>query len=269
MQEQVPNDRREGGVKAVHLTLSILEAVASSTNGLGVTELAAGLGFTKSSIFRHLQTLVERGYLVQNPNTARYSIGLRASMLGRLAPHGSDLLSAAQTSMRILRDEIGQTVTLAAVGSKSVLVVERLMGFDLLEIGIRPGSELPLHATSHGKVAMAFSKQPLAVWARTQRLERMTPYTVCDWHTLEQQIRITKQQGWASSPQEILLGFNAVSAPIFDSTGDCVAALAIVGSIQFVPPHPTATQLKALLHATQSTSHDLGYRPGNGAGAGQ
>lgn len=250
---------RDSGVKAVHLTLSILESVADAPNGLGVTELAASLGFTKSSIFRHLQTLVERGYLVQNPDSARYALGLRASMLGRMATHRVDLLSAAQVPMRTLRDEIGQTVTLAAVGSKSVLVVERLMGFDLLEIGIRPGSELPLHASSHGKVAMAFSKKPLAAWARRQRLERLTPYTVCDWHTLEKQIQLIRQQGWASSPQEIMLGFNGVSAPVFDSTGDCVGAMAIVGSIQYVQPHPTAEQLKALLRATRTASYHLGY----------
>ena len=252
---------RETGVKAVHLTLDILETISQAPNGLGVSELAATLGFTKSSIFRHLQTLVERGYLLQNPDTLRYTLGLRAASLGRLAAREANLVAAAQGPMRQLRDEVGQTVTLVVIDAKSLLVVDRLLGFDMLEIGVRPGSILPLHATSHGKVAMAFSRQPLAKLARSRPLERLTPFTVTDWAQLEEQIALIRQQGWSSSPQEIVLGINALSAPIFDRTGDCVAALAIVGSIQFVPPEPPRQQLSALLNATRSISMQLGFNP--------
>lgn len=252
---------RETGVKAVHLTLDILETISLAPNGLGVSELALTLGFTKSSIFRHLQTLVDRGYLLQNPDTFRYMLGLRAASLGRMAAKEADLEVAAQGPMRQLRDEVGQTVTLVVIDAKSLLVVDRLLGFDMLEISVRPGSILPLHATSHGKIAMAFSRQPLMELARSRPLERLTPFTVTNWEQLEEQIALIRRQGWSSSPQEIMLGINALSAPIFDRTGDCIAALAIVGSIQYVPPEPPPQQLAALLNAVRSISMQLGFNP--------
>lgn len=248
-----------GGIKAAHLTLDILEMVSSAPGGMGVSELAEQLGFTKSSVFRHLHTLVERGYLRQDAQSARYSLGMRAALLARLAAGEGDLVAAAKGPMRQLRDAIGQTVTLAAVGPRSILVVERLLGFDMMEIGIRPGSVLPLHASAHGKVAMAFGRQRLADLARSQPVPRLTPFTVTDWSQIEAQVELTRQQGWCSSPQEIMLGVNAVSAPIFDRSGECVGALAIVGSIQFVPPQPKPEQLEALLVAAREVSEQLGF----------
>ncbi|MPS26168.1 IclR family transcriptional regulator [Pigmentiphaga sp.] len=256
MQEESP----KSSVRAAHLALDVLEAVAGSEADLGVSEIAERLGYTKGSVFRHLQTLVDRGYLSQHPVTAKYRIGRRATVLGRLASGRDDLMSAAEDQLLWLRDECGETVTLAAIGAREVLVVERLHGFAQMQISVKPGSVLPIHATSHGKVALAFSRQSLSTWARQQPLVPCTPHTICNWEDLDKEIEKVRQQGWSSSPEEILLGINGLSAPIFDATGDCIGALAIVGSIQFVPGVPDPKQLDALLRAARVASTNLGYK---------
>jgi IclR family transcriptional regulator, KDG regulon repressor len=45
------------GILAVTLTFSIIEALAKSNSGLGVTALAKIVGATKSRVHRHLVTL--------------------------------------------------------------------------------------------------------------------------------------------------------------------------------------------------------------------
>src|SRR5438477_13180523 len=82
----MPDARSETGVRSVQLALDVLEAVAFSGEELGVTQLAERLKVTKGSVHRHLLTLVERGYLVQNPVTTRYAIGAKSKLLARLAP---------------------------------------------------------------------------------------------------------------------------------------------------------------------------------------
>src|SRR2546430_14803895 len=91
------------GVRSVQLALDVLEAIAFSGEELGVTQLADRLKVTKGSVHRHLLTLVERGYLVQNPVTSRYSIGAKGRLLARLAPD-ADLVDIAAGPMRELRD---------------------------------------------------------------------------------------------------------------------------------------------------------------------
>jgi DNA-binding IclR family transcriptional regulator len=56
-----------------------------------------------------------------------------------------------------------------------------------------------------------------------------------------------------------MLGLNAVAAPIFDSHDACVAALALVGSIQFLPEKPKPSDVDALIKASRQVSRKLGH----------
>lgn len=55
----------------------------------GGIELAVKLGTTKSSVFRHLKTLVERGNLSQIPQTSKYRLGIQTYVLGQVATRAS------------------------------------------------------------------------------------------------------------------------------------------------------------------------------------
>lgn len=64
-------------------------AGGSAGEEVGGIELAVKLGTTKSSVFRHLKTLVERGYLSQIPQTSKYRLGIQAYVLGQVAARAS------------------------------------------------------------------------------------------------------------------------------------------------------------------------------------
>ncbi len=252
-------DRPEVGVKSVQVTLDVLEAVAFSPDEVGVTELAGRLGLTKGTIFRHLKTLVERGYLAQNPATTRYRLGIKSHLLGRLAGASIDLLAAAEPAMKSLRDATGQTVVLSAVEPRAVRVVSTLMGKSPIEIGVRPGSELQFHASAQGKVALAFSRRPLLVRLEKQALTRLTDNTITDVALLRREIERVRNQGWAAAPEQVMLGINAIAAPILDQTGDGIAAVAICGSIQFLRQRPDPAQITAVKAAAAQISRNLGF----------
>ncbi|MGF7111513.1 DNA-binding IclR family transcriptional regulator [Pseudomonas laurylsulfatiphila] len=73
-------------------------------------------------VFRHLKTLVERGYLSQNPQTSKYRLGIQAYVLGQVAASGIDLLSASADAIRDLRDELGLTVVLSVLQARRLMV---------------------------------------------------------------------------------------------------------------------------------------------------
>src|SRR3546814_15715563 len=75
----------------------------------------------------------------------------------------------------------------------------------------------------------------------------MTDRTVTSIAVLEQQCAAVRAAGWASAYEEMMLGINGVAVPVFDETGDCVASLAIVGSIQFVQEQPDDALLATLI----------------------
>jgi DNA-binding IclR family transcriptional regulator len=247
-----------GGVRSLQLAINVLETVAFSEDELGVTQVAERLGVTKGSVYRHLHTWVARGYLTQNPNTTRYGLGPKSRLLARLAPD-ADLVQLAAGPMRELRDALGHTVVLSEMTPTGALVLAKLASTSPIEIGVRPGSELSFHATAQGKVMLAFAPRPFQMRVLARRLETFTEKTVTSSERIEKLLQDTVKRGFAAAPEESMLGINAIAAPIFDLNDACVAALAIVGSIQFLPDKPRAADIAALIRASRQISHKLGH----------
>lgn len=253
-----PDVRSDTGVRSVQLALHILEAVAFSGEEVGVTQLAERLKLTKGSVHRHLLTLVERGYLVQNSVTARYGLGPKSRLLARLAPQ-ADLVQIAEGPMRELRDTLGHSVVLSASTPRGALVLNTVPGTSAIEIGVRPGSELSFHASAQGKVLLAFSPRPQQQRVLSRPLQSFTPHTVADPRRIEDEILGVARLGFAAAPEQAMLGINAVAAPIFDDKDACVGAVALVGSIQFLPAEPDAVAISALKATAQRISRKLGH----------
>jgi IclR family transcriptional regulator, KDG regulon repressor len=252
------DDRVDGGVRSVQVALDVLEAVAFSDEELGVTQIADRLGLTKGSVHRHLLTLVERGYLVQNPVTSRYARGPRSRLLAHTAPD-TDLIELASGPMRELRDRLGHSVVLSEATPRGALVLSMVAGTAAIEIGVRPGSELPFHSSAQGKVFLAFAPRPLRERVLARPLPASTPHTVTDAGAIEQELSVIAQQGFAAAPEQAMLGINAVAAPIFDGKEACAGALALVGSIQFLPAKSDAKSVAALKQAAEQISRRLGH----------
>jgi IclR family transcriptional regulator, KDG regulon repressor len=128
-----------------------------------------------------------------------------------------------------------------------------------IEIGVRSGSELTFHASAQGKVMLAFAPRALQMRALARPLRRFTDKTIVSARKIEQELLEIARVGFASAPEEALLGLNAVAAPIFDAQEACVAALAIVASIQFLPQRPRQTDIAQLVEAAWQISRKLGH----------
>ena len=144
---------------------------------------------------------------------------------------------------------------------RTVTVLDTITGPSPVEIGVKPGSDLPLHASAQGKIALAFSRRGLLTALRRQKLTAMTDRTVTDIAVLEQQVAAVRVAGWAGAYEEMMLGINGIAVPVFDEAGECVASLAVVGSIQFVPEQPGDLLLGPLIESGNAMSTALGYRP--------
>jgi DNA-binding IclR family transcriptional regulator len=262
-----PGDRAGAGVRSVQLALDVLEAIAFSGDELGVTQLADRLGVTKGSVHRHLHTLVERGYLTQNAATARYAIGPKSRLLARFAPD-ADLIQVAEGTMRELRDRLGHTVVLSAMTPRGALVLTTLASTSPIEIGVRPGSELPFHASAQGKVLLAFAPRPVQERILARPLERFTDRTIVERERIEAELVRIARHGYASAPEEVLLGINVMAAPIFDERDNCIGALAIVGSIQYLPETPDPDTVEALKDYGKQISRRFGHGRGPGDAGG-
>jgi IclR family transcriptional regulator, KDG regulon repressor len=254
----MPDDSGAGMVRSVQLAIDVLETVSFADEEMGVTQIAERLSVTKGSVHRHLHTLVERGYLAQNPATSRYTIGPKGRLLARLAPE-TDLVQLAEGPMRELRDALGHSVVLSEMTPRGAVVLAKLASTAPLDIGVRAGSELAFHATAQGKVMLAFAPRPFLDRILSRRFDAFTDKTTTSPERLRKALLDIVKRGYASAPEESMLGLNAVAVPIFDSHDACIAALAIVGSIQFLPEKPKQADIDALTKASHQISRKLGH----------
>src|ERR1700722_20212373 len=98
---------RSDGILAVTLTFSIIEALAKSNSGLGVTALAKLVGATKSRVHPHLVTLTQAGYLEQDQQPEKYRVGPGMVVLAQAVITGVDIVAIARPALAQLRDEFG------------------------------------------------------------------------------------------------------------------------------------------------------------------
>lgn len=242
------------GVQAVVLALRILELLAFGAKPGRVTALADELGTSKNRIHRHLKTLTDLEYVTRDPDTKRYSPGIRLVQLGNAVADQYDLLSVSRPVMRRLRDSLGHTVVLSRVISSQLYAIERIDSVSNLAFGIVIGSPLGLHSSAQGKVVLAFGPAALLEIVAGGRLERQTPATIVDPGRLRAEVAEVQLRGYAIAPGETMTGLNAVAVPILDAAGELFGTLAILASVDEIPDHPPAGHVAELKAAAGEIS---------------
>jgi IclR family KDG regulon transcriptional repressor len=247
------------GIQSVVLALRILEHLAKRRESVGVTQLATALGTTKTRIYRHLRTLVHEGYISQSRRSERYRVGTRLLALGRQVAEASDLANIAIGPFRALRERLGQSCVLSQFEHAGARVVLALSGRSSIEIGVKPGSLLAFHQSAQGKVMLAFADPSFRERVLSGPLPAATERTITDRAVLEAELETIRARGWAVAPDQTAVGLNTLAAPLFDSSGEVVGAIAVVDLIHFVPPDPTEEQRLAVLTAAREISAALGH----------
>lgn len=248
------------GIQAVLLALSTLEYLAQRRSAVGVTELAQAFDTTKSRMHRHLQTLVSAGYILQDESSDRYRVSARLMAMGDAVSENFELSDAARPAMHELRDSLGHAVAVSSPEADGVRIVAVLRGRSDVEIGVKPGSLLHFHDTAQGKAALAFGDPAVLDKVIKQSLPASTQHTITDAARLTAEIERIRARGYAISPNETVVGLNALAAPVYGALGRYVGAIAIVDLVQFLPETPSDEQVSRVLAAARQISEHLGYR---------
>lgn len=246
-------------IQSVVMALEVLETVANAKGELGVTALAAALDTTKSRIHRHLRTLLALGYISQSEDSERYRIGARLIALGQAASGSADISSVAIGHMRDLRDKTGHAVVLCRVEERGIRVLNTLPGKTEIDVGVKPGSLLGLCNSAQGKVALASMPEHKRDEFVPDVIPQTTKYTITDRDKFLAHLGTVAKQGWATAPNENMLGLNALASPIFNVEKEAIATVAIVSLTQYIETPPSKDQIEAVRLAARQVSAELGY----------
>jgi DNA-binding IclR family transcriptional regulator len=139
------------------------------------------------------------------------------------------------------------------------VILDVIQGRSIVNLGTQPGSVFDLHATAHGKTALAFGPEDLMRRCLSRPLNRWTPQTLCTRAALERAVAQIRSRGWATAPDQMVQGINGLAAPVFNHAGRYVGAIAIAGTVQTVPGTPSADLIKAVTRTAAQVSRNLGW----------
>jgi IclR family acetate operon transcriptional repressor len=208
--------------------IAILEAMAMAKRPLSVSEIGILLGLPKPTVHRIVRMLENEGLLQREPGSRQLVPG------GRLVRLGLELLS---TSMRraphravleALSQRVGETCNFGVMAGSYVLYIDRVEAAWPFGLRFEPGSRVPLHCTSMGKLFLSqFSPRKRALLLESIELHRYTDNTITDPTRLEEEMQKIRRSGASIDNQEFLAGVVCVAVPVHGRSDQLVAAIAV------------------------------------------
>jgi DNA-binding IclR family transcriptional regulator len=219
-------------VQSVERAAALLRAVSAATgHGGSATALAEATGLNRTTTWRILSTLEQQRFVTYDQETGTYSLGFGVIDLAGQAG-GAALVSSSRLVLQHLASESGETAALATVRGGVLTYVAEATAGSVVTAGWQ-GREVAVHATSTGKVLLAYSHPadiPLLLGVpRGRRLPRYTPTTITSQTSLEKELALTRERGYAVCRGEFESTAWGVSAPVLDVAGRPVAVVSLWG----------------------------------------
>jgi DNA-binding IclR family transcriptional regulator len=248
-----------GGVQSVDRAISVLEILARRGSA-GVSEVAEEIGVHKSTAFRLLGALEDRGLVEQATDRGKYQLGFGILRLASAIPRRLDLVRQGRTVLDELAVTFGETVNLAVIQSHYAVNLDQARGSAAVSAQNWTGQLTPLHATSSGKVLLAH--QPPESRKRlldAAKLTRFTGQTLTSRKALDAQLELALTDGYATTYEEFEDGLNAVAAAVRDHTGEVVAAVSVSGPAYRLDKRRITALVDDLKVGVDRISERMGY----------
>lgn len=245
-------------VQSVDRAVTVLEILARRGDA-GVTEIAVELGVHKSTASRLVGALESRGLVEQLSGRGKYRLGLGMVRLAGAAAARIDLPEVAGRVCARVAGELGETVNVAVLDDDQTVNISQALGRAAVSSYNWVGRRTPSHATSSGKVLLAYARAEVRRAALAGPLTAYTPRTIIDPVVLQRQLSEAERAGWASTVEELEIGLHAVAAPIRGAGGRVVAAISVSGPSYRLPVSVFAERAAQLKDAAVEIGGSLGH----------
>ncbi|MFZ4452754.1 IclR family transcriptional regulator [Salibacterium aidingense] len=247
-------------VKSIDRALTIVKLVSAKKDGFSVTELAAQMGLNKSSIFRIVSTLIDHGFIEQDPETKKYRLGYQYLELSSKLLDSIDVRKEAAPYLKQLEELTNEVIHLVIYSQKDAVYIEKLEGNETLRMHSQVGKRAPMHCTSAGKTILAFLPEEEAREVMDERgLPPHTEHTITEESELFDHLKDIRRKGYGFEREENEVGITCIAAPIFNFKEEIAGAISISGPTIRMEKDRIHELKDPILEAGANVSSRLGY----------
>lgn len=241
--------------------LALLEALGRQAPDSSLGDLRHALHLHKSTVHRLLMVLERHRMVHKSAQTGRYRLGIRLFELGSKAIGMLDLRELARPYLQRLQFDTQETVNLAILDHGEVLYLDRIEPQKNLRMVAPVGHRFPINSTALGKAILGAMPEPDALaLLRQTGMKSRTKNTITSAVAMREELRVTRNRGYAIDDQENEEGARCVAAAVRDHLGNPVAAISVSGPAMRLSKGKVPAIARQLIDAANWISVELGFR---------
>lgn len=243
-------------ITSIERGFAVLLAFDADLPSASATELAEKTGLSRPAIRRILLTLQKLGYVTAR--ASRWSLTPRVLTIGQHYAATHAVTEVAQPHLLRLADLTHESASLSQLDGSGVVYVARVHVRRVMSLNVDIGTRLPAHATSMGRVLLAWAEASVIDAVIADGLPALTATTISDPVAFRDALHDVRQRGYAVVDGELEPGFLSAAAPVRDPSGAVVAALAYSTSRgRTEPRHVQDEVVPHLLDVAAAIARDL------------
>lgn len=252
-------ERKNSFVQSVDRAITVMKLL-SDRGWSGVTEVANESGIHKSTAYRLLTTMRDRGLVQQDAATEKYRLGFGLVTLANSVTADLDVARCSRPVCDRLAEQTRETVTVAVLdGDDAVILHQSNSRSSALSVDWS-GMHTPLHATAAGKIFLRYMPEDQRRRILRRPLQRYTENTVVSSKTLREGLEHDHGRDYWYAIEELEAGLNAIAVPVRCAGDVVVAAVSVSGPAFRMPPESFPEVGELCVRASQEISRCLGYQ---------
>ncbi|MBU5445152.1 IclR family transcriptional regulator [Paenibacillus sp. MSJ-34] len=236
-------------LKTLDQALKILLKFTKEKPSWGVRGLARDTDTNEANIYRILATLEANRFLVKDPETKKYYLGIRLWELGVTMQHSLHVGDLLKPVMQRLMEETGESVFLTSLVDGEGLTLEVLEPDHSVKFSVSIGSRAPLYVGASYRTMLAFLPEEEVERLIGGELVRYTSKTLVDSSAIRRDLATIRDKGWGRSDGEYTPDVVALAVPLFGYGGQIAGSLTVSGPTYRLPDSKIDRIVDALLRA--------------------
>ena len=242
--------------------LRLLRFIAEGGSTANLSEVGRRIDVNRVTVMRLLATLEHEGMVERLPQGG-HTVGFPFLKLASRVLAANDLTTFARRVLAQLSASLQLSAYLAVPDDGQVLYLLRDMPNTGLVSNIQVGSRVPAHLTTPGRMLIAhLPPEELRARLGEDPLPTVTGQSPASHARLAEILAADLERGCAWSFSAFEAGIDSCAAPVYDASGDVIAAISVAGPQQRFEADGTLRERteKEVKAAARDLSALLGYR---------
>lgn len=255
--------KNQRGIQSIEVGGALLQALVDAGTALPLRDIARRAGMSSAKAHPYLVSFVKLGLIEQDARSGHYTLGAFALALGLQSLTLRSPLPLAIPAIAALGDAIAHTVAIAVLGSHGPTIVYIHESTRPIHVNMRAGTVMSTVNTATGRVFLAYLPEKVAQHHLAR--ERNDPAVTAQEagkrtrSELAAIVAEVRAHGLARAVGEPIPGINALSAPVFDHTGNIVMAVTSLGPSGSFDPDWNGALAGLVSACAQGISRKLGH----------